>query len=109
MNLSFGDQLYCSLLLERCECSLRQEIDWRKTKNILYREDEIRYFLNNMISALDFLQTKGMAHRNLSPLTIMIDFSKSFKLADIGYGKLNALHKRTELKELIYAAPEVIK
>ena len=97
------------MLQERCECSLRKEIDWRKAKNIPYREDEIRYFLNNMVVALAFLQNKGIAHRNLSPLTIMVDFSKSFKLADIGYGKINALDKRTELKELLYAAPEVVK
>ena len=50
-----------------------------------------------------------MSHRNINPDTIMVDYAKTFKLADIGYGKLKDDKIEVELKELGYAAPEVIK
>ena len=61
-----------------------------------------------MLDTLDYMQTKGVVHRDLKLENILIDDLLNLKVADFGfatYKKINAL--KSQRGTLTYMAPEI--
>ena len=66
----FGTNYVISLYLDYPTRSFQRELIFRQRS--WFSEPEILYFLDSLIGSLSFLQSKGLAHQNLSFDTIYI-------------------------------------
>jgi len=73
-------------------------------------ETEARKFFQQLIFALDYSHTLGVAHRDLKPENILLDSSNNVKLADFGLSNFmkGGRALKTSCGSPNYAAPEVI-
>eukprot|EP00834_Sanchytrium_tribonematis_P003638 NODE_147_length_15617_cov_0.576750.p10 type:complete len:269 gc:universal NODE_147_length_15617_cov_0.576750:3873-4679(+) len=74
-------------------------------------KDQIRIYLNiihQMLLAMKYLKSKGIAHRDINPENILIDDENNAILSDFGYATTDLLCD-THTGKFIYAAPEVQK
>eukprot|EP00829_Urostomides_striatus_P008931 TRINITY_DN1982_c0_g1_i1.p1 TRINITY_DN1982_c0_g1~~TRINITY_DN1982_c0_g1_i1.p1 ORF type:complete len:251 (-),score=74.74 TRINITY_DN1982_c0_g1_i1:12-764(-) len=73
-----------------------------------------RYYLKQLISALEYMHSKGFAHRDIKAENLLMDLDCNLKLADFGYStspnpaSASAFH-RTPLGTEGYMAPEINK
>jgi len=75
-------------------------------------EQEIVKILHSLISGLEYLHRKGIAHQNLKPTNIFVSNNGDTKLADIsseGYAdRRDRLNAQGDTSEIIYLPPEVL-
>lgn len=75
-----------------------------------FDDNTTRYYMRQLLDALDFLHQQGKAHRDVKPENILLDKGLSLKLADFGFateavpGKLNW----TNLGTPTYMSPELV-
>ena len=76
-----------------------------------FGEDAGRFFLNQMLDALEYLHNKaGVAHRDLKLENILIDENVTFKLIDLGLSDSGNLKTLTgAVGSPSYVAPEVLE
>lgn len=79
-------------------------------KNKKLTEYETCKIFTQIISGLDYIHKKGIAHRDMKPENVLLDYYKNVKIVDFG---LSNLYKSGELLKtscgsLCYAAPEMI-
>ncbi|XP_076651707.1 serine/threonine-protein kinase grp [Halictus rubicundus] len=74
---------------------------------------EAQKYFRQLISAVEYLHTKGVAHRDLKPENLLLDENNNLKISDFGMatiyrlqGKERCLEKRCGT--LPYVAPEVL-
>ena len=77
-------------------------------------EKMCRYFFKQMLQALHYLHSKGIAHRDLKPENILLDENFDIKLIDFGFagllqGSKKAGYMRTQLGSPPFMAPEIIE
>ena len=74
-------------------------------------EDEARRLFSQLVSAVDYIHSKGISHRDLKPENILIDKNYNIKLTDFGL-----CHKQNPSQQLLktqcgspyYAPPEIV-
>lgn len=71
-----------------------------------------RYF-KQLISAVEYLHSKGVAHRDLKPENLLLDEHDNLKVSDFGMATVYRLHGKERSLEnkcgtLPYVAPEVL-
>lgn len=82
-------------------------------KNSGYFSEKIaRYYFHQMIEALEFVHTAGLAHRDIKPDNILLDDKFNIKIADFGFagplaGRTGTGYLTTKLGTLPYQAPEI--
>ena len=64
-----------------------KEIRYYKEKELEYSENDLINITKQLISALSFLQTKNIVHRDIKPQNILIFKDNKYKLADFGESK----------------------
>ncbi|GBN96943.1 Testis-specific serine/threonine-protein kinase 1, partial [Araneus ventricosus] len=79
------------------------------------KESEARHFFEQMVSAMKYLHSLNIAHRDLKCENIMIDENHRIKIIDFGFCRSTVdSNKRRRLSETFcgstaYAAPEVLQ
>lgn len=77
-----------------------------------FSEDVARYYMNQLMDALDYMHKNNCAHRDLKPENIMLDSEFNLKVADFGFaapvtGRDGSGFLHTQLGTQSYMAPEI--
>ena len=84
---------------------LRYHIAYKKT----FSENETRFFISNMILALEYIHSKNILHRDIKPENLVLEKSGYLRITDFGVAKINEKDNSSETSGTPgYMAPEVI-
>jgi serine/threonine protein kinase len=82
------DTTYCMyILMEVAKTDWEKEINERQMKNKFYSEDELINILNQLTSALVYLQKNNISHRDIKAQNILVFENNIYKIADFGEAK----------------------
>jgi len=71
-------------------------------------EDDGRFFLSQMCDALEYIQAKGVVHRDLKLENILVDDLMNLKIADFGFATYKKINKLNSYRgTMTYMAPEI--
>lgn len=75
---------------------------------------EAQKYFTQLISAVEYLHSRGVAHRDLKPENLLLDDKDNLKITDFGLATIYRLHGRernldTRCGTLPYVAPEVLE
>ena len=77
-------------------------------QNGIPNEETANYFFKQMIETLIFINSKGIAHRDIKLENILVNDKYELKFADFGFASFSK-EKQTETRgSPIYIAPEII-
>ncbi|GAA5927084.1 hypothetical protein JCM1841_001911 [Sporobolomyces salmonicolor] len=118
MNLRGGENIIELLDVVRDPQAKTPAIIFEHVQNldskILYpyfTDGDVRYYIYELLKALDFCHSKGIIHRDVKPLNILIDHSER-KLRLIDWGLAEFYHAGTELNVRVasryYKGPELL-
>ncbi|XP_041424958.1 protein kinase C delta type-like [Xenopus laevis] len=85
--------------------SLEDELD-----NGWLERERVQFYSAEMICGLQFLHSKGIIHRDIKPLNILLDHKGHARISDFGLAVQNVFKDDTITGEhgtLAYMAPEV--
>ena len=71
-----------------------------------FSEEVARYYFHQMISALEYLHSKGYSHRDIKPENMMLDTDFNLKIADFGFSSSQTLNESRKGTDG-YMAPEI--
>ncbi|GAV83655.1 Pkinase domain-containing protein/NAF domain-containing protein [Cephalotus follicularis] len=78
------------------------------------KEDVVRKYFQQLVSAVDFCHSRGVSHRDLKPENLLLDEHENLKISDFGLSALpeqlrndGLLH--TQCGTPAYVAPEVLR
>jgi 5'-AMP-activated protein kinase, catalytic alpha subunit len=77
------------------------------------KEDAARKYFHQLISAIDFCQSRGVYHRDLKPENLLLDESRNLMVSDFGFSALPDCKRQdgllhTSCDTPAYVAPEVM-
>ena len=71
-------------------------------------EEYGRFFLNQMIEVVGYMQGKGVVHRDLKLENILVDETMNLKVADFGFATYKKINKLQSYRgTMTYMAPEI--
>ena len=84
---------------------LRFHISYKKT----FTEQETKFFISNMIIALEYIHSKNIIHRDIKPENLVLESNGYLRITDFGVAKINEKDNSSETSGTPgYMAPEVI-
>ncbi|RNF01138.1 putative protein kinase, putative,polo-like protein kinase [Trypanosoma conorhini] len=105
---AFQDDYYHYILLELC--SKKSLMDLSKERGV-FNTSEIQYIMTQIVSAVEYMHSKLVIHRDLKLGNIMVDASGSMKVGDFGFASelvSASERKKTTCGTPNYIAPEVL-
>ncbi|ESO12346.1 hypothetical protein HELRODRAFT_62768, partial [Helobdella robusta] len=104
----FEDELYIYLVLEMCENGSLSNL--LKTSPDFFTEDKVRQFMQQIVTAMLYLEKHRIVHRDLTLSNLLLDKEFSIKIADFGLAvQLDDLNEKhyTMCGTPNYISPEV--
>ena len=84
---------------------LRYHIAFKK----IFSEKETKFFISNMILALEYIHSKNIIHRDIKPENLVLESNGYLRITDFGVAKINEKDNSSETSGTPgYMAPEVI-
>lgn len=84
------------IMMELCECSLNDIIEFRALNQIPYTEEELSYYFFTLLKTVfDFFELK-ITHRDIKPRNLLYNKNK-LKLADFGEAKILDIDQKTSI------------
>ena len=84
---------------------LRYHIAYKK----IFSEQETKFFISNMILALEYIHSKNIIHRDIKPENLVLESNGYLRITDFGVAKINEEDNSSETSGTPgYMAPEVI-
>ena len=112
----FSEQNCFYIVMEYAENGdLESTIKNRKNSNGHFTEQEIWRIASQLFSALSFLHSKNVMHRDIKAMNLFIMSNKEIKLGDFGISKLllsmtgGQPLKNTKIGTPLYLPPEIVK
>ncbi|KNC35978.1 other/NEK protein kinase [Plasmodium falciparum RAJ116] len=105
-----GDTL--RIVMKHCKGDLYHYIQNKKKQNTPIKEKRILIWLTQILTALKFLHSNHILHRDMKSLNILIDSDKRVRLCDFGISKVleNTLdYANTLIGTPYYLSPELCK
>ena len=108
MHFSFQDSDNLYLIMDYLSGGdLRYHLSHRKAS--LFNENQTKFFLSNIIMALEYIHSKKIIHRDIKPENLLLDMNGYLRLTDFGIAVYNKKeHKKESNGTAGYVAPEVI-
>jgi len=97
-----------SLYFEYLRRDLASEILSRAEKQEYFSEEEAWYLVNSLLSAVDYLQTRGLAHGAIHPRNVLINDEGEVKLYDTGLLSAQSVQSKA-LNKQGFLAPEELE
>lgn len=108
LYFSFQDTDYLYLVLDYFSGG---DLRFYLNKNVQFNENEIKFFVSNIILSLRYLHRNGILHRDIKPENLIFDENGYLNLGDFGISK--KVKKNVEIKDKSgtpgYLSPELIK
>ncbi len=76
--------MYIDVIFERCDWDLYVYLNHIPT---LLPEIQIRHFTRQILTGLDFLNSKSVIHRDLKPQNVLVNLNGTVKLTDFGLAR----------------------
>ncbi|CAD8160073.1 unnamed protein product [Paramecium octaurelia] len=100
------------IIMEKCQSTLKEEINRRKNEKDQFSDEEIWDFLKQFLSGYQILYNLKILHRDIKPENILISSQKGqliYKLTDFGISKVCSSNSMfmTQIGTPIYAPPEL--
>lgn len=108
LYFSFQDKDYLYLVLDYFSGG---DLRFYLNKNVQFNENEIKFFVSNIVLSLRYLQRKNIIHRDIKPENLIFDENGYLNLGDFGISK--KMRKNVEIKDKSgtpgYLSPELIQ
>ena len=107
LHYSFQTPKNLYMILDLCSLG---DLKYRIKEN-LFEEDEAKFYIAEIILAIEYLHKRDIIYRDLKPENILIDEDGHFKLADFGLAKeniINDMPNRTFCGSPPYLSPEML-
>ena len=107
LHYSFQTPKNLYMILDLCSLGdLKYQI-----KEYLFEEDDAKFYIAEIILAIEYLHKRDIIYRDLKPENILIDEEGHFKLADFGLAKENVINdipNKTFCGSPQYLSPEML-
>ena len=90
-------------MLEFCPAG---ELFYHLSQKKIFKEDEARLIIAEVILAIEYLHQRDIIYRDLKPENILVDFNGHIKLTDFGLCKRN--FKKRDRSNSLCGSPEYI-
>lgn len=83
----------------------------RLSKEVMFTEEDVKFYLAELALALDHLHSVGIVYRDLKPENILLDSDGHIKLTDFGLSKESVFEEKKTYSfcgTVEYMAPEVV-
>lgn len=83
----------------------------RLSKEVMFTEEDVKFYLAELALALDHLHSLGIVYRDLKPENILLDTDGHIKLTDFGLSKESLFYEKKTYSfcgTVEYMAPEVV-
>ena len=102
----------CSIMIvmELCECSLNDIIEYRSDNALKWSEQELLYYFYVLLETLLQISKLNIHHRDIKPRNILYNLaSKAVKFADFGEGKLLSKDLSESLYNSLSLSQDILK
>ena len=85
------------------------DLRYHLAKKKRFSERETKFFIANMLLALEYIHSKNIIHRDIKPENLVLDLNGYLRITDFGVAKINERDNSSETSGTPgYMAPEVI-
>lgn len=99
------------LAMEYLDLDLRKYIDNIRRANKAIPSDVLKFFTQQILTAIEYCHARAILHRDLKPQNILISSNLRLKLADFGLGRSIGIPLRTYTHDIVtlwYRPPELL-
>ena len=108
VNMHFAFQDFSKLYLVMDLLS-GGDLRYHIAKNKTFTEQETKFFISNLILALEYIHSQRIIHRDIKPENLVLDSKGYVRLTDFGVAKINEADNSSETSGTPgYMAPEVL-